>query len=52
MQDLSGLSQNAALVFEASSGTGDYPGQMINNFEKWLRMKFIPNIPSKSFIYA
>ena len=46
-----GFIQNAALVFKAGSATGDYHGQMnYDNFEKWLRMKLIPNIPPKSVI--
>ena len=38
-------------VFKAGSATGDYHGQMNNDqFEKWLRMKLIPNVPPKSVI--
>ena len=46
-----GFIQNAALVFKVSTVTGDYYGQMnYDNFEKWLWMKLISNIPPKSVI--
>ena len=46
-----GFVPNADLVFKAGCATGDYHGQMNNeNFEKWVREKLLPNIPSNSVV--
>jgi transposase len=46
-----GWVDGAQLVFRASTGTGDYHGQMnYDNFSKWFTSKLLPNIPDSSTI--
>ncbi|KAF6205794.1 hypothetical protein GE061_019968 [Apolygus lucorum] len=46
-----GFVSNALLIFKASSRSGDYHTSMnFDNFSKWLKEKFLPNLPSHSVI--
>jgi hypothetical protein len=43
--------QNAELIYKAGNSTGDYHGQMNHvNFEKWVRDKLIPSLPTNSVV--
>lgn len=46
-----GFIPGAALIYKASSSTGDYHNEMnFDNFMKWLEQKLIPNLPEKSVL--
>jgi transposase len=43
--------ENALLMSKANSSTGDYHSQMnFENYEKWLREKLIPKLPTNSVV--
>jgi hypothetical protein len=49
VRSTSGFLQNAELIYKAGNSTGDYHGQMNHvNFEKWVRDKLIPSLPTNS----
>jgi transposase len=46
-----GFVENALLMSKANSSTGDYHSQMnFENYEKWLREKLIPKLPTNSVV--
>jgi hypothetical protein len=46
---INGFLQNAELIYKAGKSTDDYHGQMNDvNFEKWVRNKLIPSLPTNS----
>ncbi|CAH2088633.1 unnamed protein product [Euphydryas editha] len=46
-----GFIPNAALVYKASSTTGDYHSNMgFENYSKWLEEKLLPNLPERADI--
>lgn len=46
-----GFVPNAMLVYKSSQKCGDYHHDMnFNNYEKWLKEKLIPNLPSNSVV--
>ncbi|XP_054281395.1 uncharacterized protein LOC128999064 [Macrosteles quadrilineatus] len=46
-----GFLQGGRLIYKGNSAKGDYHGQMnFSNFEKWIRERVLPNLPSNSVI--
>ena len=42
---------NALLVFKSGKHSGDYDEEMnADNYEKWLEMNLIPNLPPRSVL--
>jgi hypothetical protein len=48
---INGFLQNSELIYKAGNSTGDCHSQMNHvNFEKWVRDKLIPSLPTNSIV--